>query len=49
MVRERRACTQMSFEVEFAYVNNAFFCCCFFVFTHAVIFKPIDKYSVPNQ
>lgn len=34
----------MFFEVEFAYVNNAFF-----FLTHAVIFKPFDKYSVPNQ
>lgn len=33
----------MSFEVEFAYVNNVFF------LTHVVIFKPFDKYSVPDQ
>lgn len=50
MVGERKACTQMSFEVEFSYVNDAlFFFVCFFVLTRAVIFKPIDKYSVPDQ
>lgn len=32
MVRERRGCTQMSFEVEFAYVNDTIFLLFFFVF-----------------